>query len=161
VQAGVGWRVTARTREGVVLWVAEIPENLVVTAGLNLLLDRSFKTVPANVNWYCGLKGSGTPVAGDTMSSHASWSENTTYSNSTRPALTPGTIASGQFDNVSSPASFNINGTTTVYGVFLTTDNTKGGTSGTLYSAGDFASPQNLVNGNILSVEVTVRVTAA
>jgi hypothetical protein len=44
-------------------------------------------------------------------------------------------------DNSASVAVFSITGSTTVGGAFLTSDNTKSGTSGILFSAADFASP--------------------
>lgn len=131
-------------------------QNLVVTAGLNKVLDATFKTGLASPAWYVGLKGSGTVVAGDTMASHSGWSELTPYSNSNRPTFTPGSISSGSVDNSASKAVFNINGTSTVVGAFLADDNTKGGTTGTLYGAGDFAASRSVANGDTLNVTVTL-----
>ena len=115
--------------------------GLVFTAGHNLVLDRSFKTVPADVNWYVGLT-SGTPTlaAGDTMASHAGWTEVTAYSNGTRPAWTPGTISSGSVNNSGSLATFNMNSAYTTGGFFLTTNSTKGGTTGTAYGGASFTN---------------------
>lgn len=136
-------------------------ENLVVTAGLNALITNTFKNIPGSVAWYVGLKGSGTPLAADTMASHSSWSEITAYSEANRQTFTAGTVASGAVDNSASKAVFNINGTTTIYGAFMASDNTKGGTTGTLYGVGDFSASRALVNGDVLNVQVTVSATAA
>lgn len=135
--------------------------NLVVTAGRNKVLDASFKTGLASPLWYVGLKNTGTVLAADTMGSHGGWTENTTYSDSTRPAFTPGTIASGSVDNSASRATFNINGSTTIFGAFLADNNTKGGTSGTLYGAGDFAASRAVENGDTLNITVVLAVTAS
>jgi len=137
-------------------------ENLVVTEGRNLLLDNSFNAAASSVNWYVGLKGSGTPAAGDTMASHSTWSEITPYSNSTRPQwVKNGAASSGSMSNSSSKASFSINATSTVYGAFMTSDNTKGGTTGKLYGAGDFATSRSVISGDTLNVQVDLSVTAS
>jgi hypothetical protein len=135
--------------------------NIVVTEGLNLLLTRAFKTIAPDVNWYVGLKNSGTPVAGDTMASHGSWSENTTYTEGTRPAWTAGSVSGGSVDNSAAKAVFSINGTTTVYGAFLSTNNTKSGTTGTLYGVADFSASRSVASGDTLNVQVTLTATSA
>jgi hypothetical protein len=56
--------------------------------------------------------------------------------------------------NSGSPAQFSINGTTTVGGAFLISNNTKGGTTGILFSAADFQAPGDraVVSGDIINV---------
>ena len=136
-------------------------QNIVVTTGLNILLDSTIKTGVSSPAWYVGLKGMGTMVAADTMASHGGWSELTPYSDSTRPAYTTGTISSGSVDNSASKAVFNINGSSTIYGCFLANNSTKGGTTGTLYGGGDFGSSRAVVNGDTLNVTVTLTQTSA
>jgi hypothetical protein len=60
--------------------------------------------------------------------------------------------------NSASPATFSINATTVVGGAFLTSNNTKGGSTGTLYSAADFSAPgdRSVVSGDTLSVTYTL-----
>ena len=152
------WLVECRGADGTLKW-SEDYQNLITTEGLNLLLTRSFKTIPGDVNWYIGLKGTGSPAAGDTMASHGGWSEITPYSDSTRPAFTPGTVASGSVDNSAAKGVFNINATSTVYGMFLSTNSTKSGTSGSLYGVGDFASSRAVINTDTISVQVTLSVS--
>jgi hypothetical protein len=118
--------------------------------------------------WYLGLYGAGasnTPAAGDTMASHAGWTEVTAYSNANRVTATLVTATTANpsvVTNTASPAVFNINGTTTVGGAFLTSENTKGGTTGTLFSAADFGSPgdRSVVNSDTLSVTYTFSLAA-
>lgn len=136
-------------------------ENLVVTVGLNKLLDATFKTGLASPAWYIGLKGTGTPAAGDTMASHGTWSEITPYSAANRPTYTPGTISGGSVDNSAAKAVFNINASSTIYGCFSADDDTKGGSTGILYGAGDFSASRAVQDGDTLNVTVTKTVTAA
>lgn len=135
--------------------------NIVVTVGLNKLLDATFKNGLTTPAWYVGLKGTGTMVAGDTMASHAGWAEIVPYSDGTRPVFTPGTISAGAVDNSASKAVFNINATSTVYGCFLADNSTKSGTTGVLYGGGDFGASRAVVNGDTLNVTVTIVQTSA
>lgn len=133
--------------------------NLVVTAGLNILLDATIKTGTASPTWFVAFKGTGSAVAGDTMGSHAGWADIVPYSNATRPAFTPGTITGGAVDNSAAKAVFTIDANSTVYGAFLTNSATKSGTSGTLYGAGDFSGSQAVVIGDTVNVQLNLAVT--
>ncbi len=142
-------------------WIDEI-QNLVVTAGRDKLLDATFKTGLASPAWYVGLKDTGTVDPTDIMSSHAGWATITPYSNATDPAFTPGTISAGAVNNSASKAVFNINASDDVYGAFLKDDNTKGGTSGTLYGAGNFTGgTRSVQDGDTLNVQINLSITAS
>jgi hypothetical protein len=159
--------VTCRDSEGNLKW-EDVIDNLVVNVGLQDMNTKYFTGSSYTAAWYLGLYGSGStnnPAASDTMSSHAGWTEVTAYSQSTRPACTFGTASTANpsvISNSGSPATFSINGTTTVGGAFLTSNNTKGGTTGTLFSAADFQSPGDraVVNGDTLTVTYTFSLTA-
>jgi hypothetical protein len=142
-------------KDGNLKWTEEV-HNIVVNAGLNDLLTQYFKGSAYTASFFVGLKNTGTPVAADTMASHGSWTENATYSNATRPALTLGSVASQSVDNSASKAVFNINGSTTIFGAFVTTNSTVSGTTGTLYGAADFGASRAVVNGDTLNVTVTL-----
>jgi len=144
---------------------------LVVNAGLAYMAGTALTSVTQITSFFLGLYGAGasnTPAAGDTMSSHAGWTEVTAYSNATRVAATFVTATTADpsvVTNSASPAVFNINGTTTVGGAFLvggTGSSTKGGTTGTLFSAADFGSPgdRSVVNSDTLSVTYTFSLAA-
>lgn len=136
--------------------------NLVVTLGRNALLDNTFNAVAGSVNWYVGLKDTGTVAAGDTMGSHSGWAELENYSEANRPAWTKnGAASAGAMSNSSSKASFSINGTDDVYGAFLSSNNTKGGTTGTLFGAGDFAAPRSVISGDTLNVQVDLSISSS
>jgi hypothetical protein len=147
--------VTCRDAEGNIRWEDGFP-NLVVTTGKNDLLNKYFLGSSYTAAFFVGLKGAGTIAAGDTMASHAGWSEITGYSNATRPAFTAASSTAGSSTNSASPAVFNINATNTVAGCFITTNSTVGGTTGTLFSAADFASSRAVLSGDTLTVTYTV-----
>ena len=135
--------------------------NTVVTSGKNDLLTNYFKGSAYTAAFFVGLVDNASfsaIAAGDTMASHAGWLEAVPYSNSTRPALTLGTPAAGSVDNSASKASYTINATATINGAFVTTNSTKSGTTGTLYSAGSFGSTRAVVNGDTLNIQVTLSV---
>ena len=151
--------------DGVEKWRDEFP-NLVVNEGLQLMNDTFFDGTTYTAAWYLGLitgpAASTTFAAADTMLSHGGWTEDTTYSNATRPAVTFGAATLADPSVIATTAtSFSINGTTTVAGAFLTTDNTKGGTAGTLFSASDFTGGDRLLqSGDTLNVTYTFTLEA-
>jgi len=161
------YHVECHDKDGNLKWSADT-KNLVVNAGLAYMAGTALTSVTQITTWYIGLYGAGasnTPAAGDTMSSHAGWTEVTAYSNATRVAATFVTATTANpsvVTNAASPATFNINGTTTVGGAFLTSGSAKSGTTGTLFSAADFAAPgdRSVVSGDIISVTYTFSLAA-
>lgn len=157
------YKIQCHDAQGNLKWEAE-SKNLVVNGGLQDMNAKYFTGSAYTATWYLGLYGAGasnTPAASDTMSSHAGWTENTGYSNATRPVCTFGTPTTANpsvATNSASPASFNINATSTVGGAFLTSNNTVGGTTGTLFSAADFGAPgdRSVANADVLTVTYTL-----
>ena len=134
------WIFEAFDKYGKLKW-REVVWNTVVNVGLDDVLDKYFKGSTYTAAHYVGLTDSTpTVAAGDTMASHAGWTEIQTYSEAVRQTLTLGTVSSQSVDNSASKAVFSINGTATVGGAFVTTNNTKGGTTGTLYGAAAFTA---------------------
>ena len=149
--------------DGKVKWAESVP-NLVVNAGLAYMAGSALTSVTQITAWYVGLYGAGasnTPAAGDTMSSHAGWTEVVPYSNATRVACTFATATTANpsvATNSASPAAFTINATSTVGGAFLTSGSAKSGTVGTLFSAVDFSAPgdRTVASGDTLNVTYTM-----
>ena len=161
-QATGMFEIKCHDKDGNLKWKAQ-SKNLVVNVGLAYMAGTALTSVAQITTWYIGLYGAGasnTPAAADTMSSHAGWTEVVAYSNATRVAATFVTATTANpsvATNSASPAVFNINGTTTVGGAFLTTGSAKSGTAGTLFSAADFGSPgdRSVVNSDTVSVTYT------
>lgn len=132
--------------------------NGIVDVGINSLLDVTFRNQTQIATWYMGLvnnSGWSAFAAGDTMASHAGWTEFTSYSEANRPTWTPAAAASRSISN-STPVEFTINGSGTVKGIFVTSNNTISGTTGTLWSTAAFASPVSVTNGDVLKVTYTI-----
>jgi len=154
------FEIKCHDKDGNLKWEAQ-SKNLVVNVGLAYMAGSALTTTTPITTWYLGLYGaasSNTPAAADTMSSHAGWTEVVAYSNATRVAATFVAATTANPSVVTnSPAVFNINGTTTVGGAFLTSGSAKSGTTGTLFSAADFGLPGDraVVNSDTLSVTYT------
>ena len=155
------WQITCRDPEGNVKWVEEI-ENLVVNEGLDHALDIVLSGGTQITTWYVGLTdGTPTIAAGDTLSSHAGWTEIQAYDEATRETWTDGGVSGQSVDNSGTVASFAVNAnSTTVGGAFLASDNTKGGTTGTLYAVGAFSGGDKTADSGD-TLEVTATFTAS
>jgi len=157
------FKVQCFDKDGNLKWEDE-NHNLVVNQGLQYMCGTALTSVAQITTWYIGLYGAGasnTPAAGDTMASHIGWTEVTPYSNANRPTCTFATATTANpsvATNSASVAVFNINATSTVGGAFLVSNNTKGGSTGTLFSAADFSAPgdRSVVSGDTLNVTYTM-----
>lgn len=158
------YTVECFSKDGDLKWTDTI-ENLMPTAGLNDILDKYWKGSAYTAAHYVGLlQIAGSPVvaAGDTMSSHAGWTEFTTITESpnVRQALTLGAVSGASVDNSASKASFTIGAISpasqNIDGCFVTTNSTLGGTTGVLISEGLFTGGSKSVSsGDTLNVTFT------
>jgi hypothetical protein len=164
--AGGVFTVTCHDKDGNLKWEETNP-NLVVNEGLQNMNTEYFKGVAYTAAWFIGLvqgPASGTTFnAGDTLATHAGWTEDTSYSGN-RKAVTFGTATTADpsvISNTASPSQFTMNGTTTIGGAFLCSVAT--GTSGILFSASDFQAPgdRSVVSGDVLNVTYTFNLDAA
>lgn len=134
--------------------------NDIVNEGKNDILDVYFSdaTATAASSWYIGLISNSSYsalAAADTMASHGGWTEFTGYSQATRVGWGPGNPASQSITNAS-PATFDINASGTVKGIFVTSNNTKSGTTGKLWATALFTADVPVTNGDQLKVTYTV-----
>lgn len=156
------YSIECRDKIGNLKWTEKIT-NLVTTEGLNDSLDKHLKGSNYSAAWYLGLTGA-SPVfaAGNTMSSHAGWSEVTAYSEAARPQITFGSVSNGSISNAASKAVYTVNADNTqIGGAFTVANSTKGGTTGVLYGGGAFAGGnKTLSNGDTLSITITCTAAA-
>jgi len=135
-----------------------VAPNGIVNGGKNHALDAVFDGGGQIANWYIGIiNNSPVPTlnAADTMLSHAGWVEFTTYSEGTRVEWAPDAAASQQIAN-SVVRTFTISTAGTVYGLFITSDSTKSGTAGTLWSTAAFDSTLTLAISDTIKVTYTI-----
>jgi len=105
-------------------------KNIVTNVGLQHILDVVFSSGSAVDPWYVGLMdASPSPAAGDTLATHAGWTEFDEYTGNRQEYVE---VRSSQTEsNAASPASFAITGAGSgVGGAFLAS--VSSGTSGTL-----------------------------
>lgn len=153
------YHVEYRNADGELEWTEDF-DNIIPDAWLNKSLNVLYGSVAKPSAFYIGLvNGASTPTfaAADTMGSHAGWTETVPYSDATRPAWTSSGDSTAKSISNGSGATFNINATATVAGCFVTSVNTKSGTTGDLCSEGAFGSGnKSVANGGTLTVTVTV-----
>jgi hypothetical protein len=154
------FHVLCYDKNGDLKW-EEKNDNLVVNVGLQYMAGVALTSTTQITTWYIGLWGAGasnSPAAGDTMASHAGWTEFTGYSNATRvsPTFTAATNANPSVVTNATAAAFSINASGTVGGAFLTSGSAKSGTAGTLFSGSDFTGgDRSVVSGDTLNVTYT------
>jgi hypothetical protein len=137
--------------------------NIVVNEGLNYLLAASLGGETQQASWYIGLfSGNYTPVATLTAATVAgNATESILYDETTRQQWVEPGASNQEITNSASPASFTINDTVTIYGAFLISDSTKGGTAGKLFAAARFAASRALIAADVLQVTYTVGAASA
>ena len=137
--------------------------NGVTNEGLNTILDNMFHNTAQTPTWYVGLIDNVNFSAvdpSDTMGSHAGWQELDNYSDANRVEWTEDASSNGSITN-SVAISFNISADGSVKGLFLTSDNTKGGSVGILWATAVFPSAVQVINGDVLKVTYTVTASAS
>lgn len=167
VTAGGVYTVQCFDKDGNLKW-EDKSHNLVVNEGLKDMNDKYFSGSSYTAAWYVGLitgPSSGTAfAAGDTLASHAGWTEFSDYSGARKAAVfAAATLADPSvITNSASPASFSITGAGgVVAGAFLASVDS--GTSGILFSESDFQSPgdRTVVSGDTLNITYTFSLDAA
>lgn len=144
-------------RNGVVIGSFFLP-NGITDVGLNSILNVQFDSAAQITTWYIGLVDNASFSAfatADTMASHTGWLESTAYSESVRQTWGAGTASARSITNASA-ATFSINASATLKGVFITSNSTKSGTTGTLWSTAAFASTVSVINGDSMKITYTV-----
>lgn len=136
--------------------------NEVAIEGRNHMLNTQFRGGTQQTSWFFGLVDntgwSGNPET-DTMASHPGWVEKTTYSEATRRQWSPAVAAGGSLANTT-PAVFTMTAAGTLYGFFISSNSTKGGTAGTLWSSIQFnVGVKSVQIGDELRVTYTYGIT--
>jgi hypothetical protein len=144
-----------------------IHPNLLPTEGINFILGVALGAIAKAAGFFVApFSGAVTPAANWTAANFAATASEITsqtegFSGVTRPAWTPGVAAAGAIDNLAAKATFNIVCTTTINinGAAILTDNTRGGTAGSLISASRFAATRVVYNGDVWDCGYRVTLT--
>jgi hypothetical protein len=136
--------------------------NGITDEGMHYLLEVGFRSdagmpVSQIAPWYAGLidnAGFTGDNPSDTMASHTGWTEITTqYNEASRQTLA---FPAASSRTITASVSFTMNASKTIQGIFVTSNNTKGGTTGTLWSTALFSTPPSLVTGNVLTANYSL-----
>ena len=166
IAAGGVYTVQCFDKDGNLKW-EDTSHNLVVNEGLKDMNDKYFSGSAYTAAWYLGLitgPSSGTTfAAGDTLASHAGWTEFTNYSGN-RKAITFGAATTADPSVITNPSAvqFTVTGAGgTVAGAFLSSVAT--GTAGILFSESDFQAPGDRIvaAGDVLNATYTFSLDAA
>lgn len=140
-----------------------VEHNTVTVEGRNHILNTEFRNTSQAASWFFGLVNNAafaTNPDSDTMVSHAGWTELTAYAEATRPQWSPAAASGGTLTN-SSGAVFTFNATNTVHGFFISSNSTKGGTSGVLWSSVPFSTgPMPVESGDEIRVTYTYGISS-
>jgi len=156
------FNVTCVDKDGNEKWSQEF-NNGIVDEGVAYLLDAGFNEGAIITTWYIGLIKDYTAFDNaDDMAGIGTtndWGEYQHYDEANRQEWTAGNTASRSMTNATT-ADFTISSaetaTGTINGIFITSDNTIGGTSGTLWSTANFSSNASVVTGDTLKVTYTI-----
>lgn len=150
--------VEHRDRDDNLKGIYEVP-NGIVDEGIEHLLDVGFHGASQVGTWYIGLVDNSGWTAfddEDTLSSHAGWTESTSYTEANRVEWDEDAAASRAISN-STTANFSINATGNLKGIFISSNNVKStGNTGTLWSTAAFSSVVATANGDTLKVTYTI-----
>lgn len=144
-------------RDGKVIAEYDFP-NAVTNAGKDYILNAGFNGGTQVTGWVIGLLDNtsfSALAATDTMASHAGWIEFQGYSQANRVPWGQ-SASSGQSVSNGTPATFNITAVGTVAGIFVVSQNTKGGTIGTLWTEGLFPAPVPVAIGDAFTITYQV-----
>jgi len=143
---------------------SDVIENLTTNVGRASLNDAYLGNSAAGAI-VMGLKGTGTAAYTDTQASHAGWLEvggtnAPTYSGTRKsPAFSASTSANPAVKTTSAAVVFTMTGSGTVAGAFINVggSSTIDGTTGVLFSAGDFtAGSKTVTSGDTINVTYTL-----
>jgi hypothetical protein len=130
--------------------------NLLPQVGINHAAGLLLGTTAPISAWYVGLfEGNYVPDASVTAAQLTSLvGECTAYSEAARPLWAGVYDGVSSVDNLASKATFTLTADKLIYGAFLVSSSTKGGTSGVLLSIARYSTPQDLKSGAVFSVGV-------
>lgn len=132
-------------------------KNGITNEGIHYNLDTAFtNNDTAETAWYAGLidaAGFTGVDPSDTMASHTGWTESTAYSEPNRQTLS---FPAASSRSITAAVSFTMNATVTINGLFVVSNNTKGGTTGVLWSTALYSTAPSLVSGNVLTSNYTL-----
>lgn len=134
IKDGIGvhsvWNFECYDKHGNLKWTDYERPNIVTHEGLDDMLSVYLDNGTQSATWYVGLVNTNTAAAATMTYAVPVFTEDTDYTELVRQTFT-GVVSSQAITNSASKATFTIDtGGQTLYGCFLTNDDTKGDTAG-------------------------------
>lgn len=152
IQVWSEWEVECVDASGDVKWVENV-RNIMTVQGLNEILDILFRSVAYTSLWFTGIKDVGVATSSDTLDSHVTWPELSGYSGD-RKAINFNLADLGIIDNNGLRPEFDITVDDTIYGMFITDQESGNAPASVLLSIIDFVTPRDVLIGDVLRVNV-------
>ncbi len=142
---------------------SEQVHNIFPTEGMNHILNAVLDNATSFATWYVGIFDTNTTPSLTTTYATPLWTESTDYDESVRETFTSITATASTTNNSASPAAFTMDGTTTIYGAFITNISTRGDTAGggIMLSAAKFATAKTVDATDVLKVTGTLTLTSS
>lgn len=127
----------------------DVQYNRIPQAGIDYLIQAPFGDVAPISNWYCGMfRNNFLPVASTTSADIPSaMGEFVDYSEATRPLWVREYNGLGTMDNAGTRAVFTPTADRLLYGAFIASNPTKGGSTGLLLSVVRFSTAKQVYRG--------------
>lgn len=145
-------------RNGKIIAVYE-GNNVVTIEGKNSMLNVYFDGLTHIAPWYVGIVDSSgfiQELAIDTLSSHPGWSESVAYVEANRVVWDVGPCNGCKITNQTTTV-FTLNADTNIKGIFIASNNVKGGTSGVLWAIAINQSMQAFRSGDLFRTTYEVQ----
>jgi hypothetical protein len=151
------FEISCHDKNGNFKW-KEIIYNLTLDAAINDNLTVYFKDGTKKTTWYVGLKSSAEAVSAAWTPGNVNngFTEFQLYDETYRPTWTSGSVSAKSLSNTASPAVFTVNDTGTVWGAFLISEHTKGGTTGILWCCSNLVNVRNVIDNDVMTVIYTI-----
>ena len=158
------WKVECFDPQGNLKWIEEA-HNIVVNVGLNHLLDAVLYAASSFDPWYIGLIDNASAItiaAGDTMASHAGWTENKNYTlendtDNQRIEYNNAAASSQSTTNSANKAAFKVDTDSQVIaGAFLCNNQDRTQDTGILFCGVEFSGDKNADTDDVLQVTYTI-----
>lgn len=137
-------------------------DNLMPDAALRQILSSSMDGAAQVSNFFIGAYANNrTPLATDTSADLPDYGEIITFEEGSRQPWNKGVLQGTMYDSADNPTILTATETTTIQGVFMSTDPTFGSTAGFLWSAVLAPSPETINAGSTIRIPAAISLVNA
>jgi len=137
-------------------------KNGITVEGINHLLDIGFDSGTQKTSWYVSISDDMTTdnISEDDTNDVHTWTENTDYDETLRREIQFNAASAKIISTGTTYAELTINDTMTISGLFVSSESTKGGTSGSeiLWSAGVITNGLAVEDDDVLKISYSLTV---